>query len=144
MNSVTERIYFSPTPVAAVTFDHALTAEEESRLREALKRCSPATIDAALAYRTSGEIRNVPAVVVGVIERYVDREHRWKLRTREDEIRLVDDLSIDSLTMMEIVMLTEEALLITIDNEELRGLRTLGDVHRFIEAKVGGKEAQGS
>ncbi|HEU5079747.1 MAG TPA: acyl carrier protein [Opitutaceae bacterium] len=147
MNSVTERIYFSPTTSAPahITFDQPFGAADEANLRDALKRCTPAAIDAALSFRRTGEMRYVPAAVVGIIERYVEREHRWKLRTREDEIRLVEDLSIDSLTMMEIVLLTEEVLLITIDNDELRDLRTLGDVHRFIEQKIGsGKAAPGS
>jgi 3-hydroxyacyl-[acyl-carrier-protein] dehydratase len=139
MNSVTERIYFSPTSPspAQVTFDRPFGPADEVALCELLKRCTPSTVDAALSFRRTGEMCYVPAVVIGIIERYVEREHRWKLRTREDDIRLVEDLSIDSLTMMEIVLLTEEVLLITIENDELRDLRSLGDVHRFIEQKLG-------
>jgi 3-hydroxyacyl-[acyl-carrier-protein] dehydratase len=127
---------YSLSPTEHVTFDRPHGEDDAAKLHEALRRCSPATLDAAQAFRTTGELRHVPAIVVGIIERYVEREHRWKLRTREDEIHLVEDLAIDSLTMMEIVMLTEEVLLVTIQNDELRPLRTLGDVHRFIDQKV--------
>jgi hypothetical protein len=40
--------------------------------------------------------------------------------------------------MMEIVMLAEDVFPITIANEELRALRTVGDVQRFIECKLRG------
>lgn len=39
---------------------------------------------------------------------------------------------------MEIVILTEDVLPVTITNEELRHLRTLGDVSKFIEGKLRG------
>jgi len=40
--------------------------------------------------------------------------------------------------MMEIVILVEEVLQMSINNEELRNLRTIGDVKQFIECKVRG------
>lgn len=39
---------------------------------------------------------------------------------------------------MEIVILTEDVLPVSINNEELRHLRTLGDVKQFIECKLRG------
>ena len=54
------------------------------------------------------------------------------------DLRLIEDLGIDSLTMMEIVILVEEVLQMSINNEELRHLRTIGDVKQFIECKVRG------
>jgi hypothetical protein len=41
--------------------------------------------------------------------------------------------------MMEIVMLAEDIFPITINNDELRGLRTVGDVQRFIACKLRGE-----
>ena len=43
---------------------------------------------------------------------------------------------MDSLTMLEIVMLIEQTLKVSIDNEELRDLRTLGDVKAYLNAKA--------
>jgi 3-hydroxyacyl-[acyl-carrier-protein] dehydratase len=120
--------------------DHpAVLADPE--LRELLKRCSPATVEAALKFRRSRELVYLPQIVVGVIERYVERDLRPRLANADPELRLVEDLSVDSLTMMEIVLLAEDVLQISINNDELLHLRTLGDVQRFVEMKVRGVPA---
>ena len=116
-------------------------------LREALKRCSPQTCEAALRFRATGDFIELPVIVRGVIERFVDHEHRWRLQSPTPDLRLIEDLGIDSLTMMEIVMLAEEALPISISNDDLRHLRTLGEVERFIASKLRGEpppQASGS
>jgi|SRR5882724_2190825 len=112
------------------------TSEDETALREALKRCSAVTVAAACEFRKTGEPINLGLIVVGIIERFVDRDLRTKLKLASPELRLVEDLGVDSLTMIEIVMLTEEVLDISIGHEELRPLRTLEDIARFVEAKV--------
>jgi acyl carrier protein len=116
--------------------ENTFKADDDVRLREALKRCSPGTYLAAREFRKTGSVDHLPAIVHGVIERYVDRDLRGKLRTPHDGLRLAEDLGLDSLSMMEIVMLAEEILRITIDNDELRCLRTLGDITQFIEGKL--------
>ena len=118
-----------------------LTPEEEVRLRDALKRCPSGTVEAAVLYRTAGDRTLIPLIVMGVLERFVERELRPKLRSGNLGLRLAEDLAMDSLTMMETVMLLEEVLLITIDNDELRPLRTLGDIHAFVDAKLSGTVA---
>ncbi len=119
-----------------VTNVRDIPPDELVRLREALKRCSPATFDAACQFRRTGQARYLTTVIVGVIERYVEREFRAKLQEPDDRLQLVEDLGIDSLTMMEIVLLAEDVLQISVSNEELTQLRTLGDVRQFIAAKA--------
>jgi acyl carrier protein len=121
----------------AMTHD-TFQPDDEAPLRETLKRCSPGTYLAVREFRKTGSVDVLPAIVLGVIERYVDRDLRAKLRTPHEDLRLAEDLGLDSLSMMEIVMLTEEILRITIDNDELRRLRTLGETIRFIEGKLRG------
>ena len=110
---------------------------QECDWAEMLKRCTPATIAAAGDYRSTGNRRQIPTVVFGIIQRFVEPDLRPKLDHPQDSLRLVDDLAIDSLTMMEIVLLAEEVFEITINNDDLHGLNTLGDVQRFITQKVG-------
>jgi 3-hydroxyacyl-[acyl-carrier-protein] dehydratase len=114
------------------------TADDEVALRETLKRCTPAAIEAAVNYRKTRDASLVPAVVIGVIERFVEADIRPKLRQGDDDLRLVEDLGVDSLTMMEIVILVEDVLQMQINNDELRNLRTVGDVKTFIDCKVRG------
>lgn len=114
---------------------------DEAALRESLKRCPPATAEAAINYRKTGDLAQIPTVVLGVIERFVEPDLRPKLKHADPELRVVEDLGVDSLTMMEVVLLVEESLKITIKNDELRNLRTIGDINTFIEAKVTGRPA---
>src|SRR6478609_2246513 len=131
------------TPMAKSVSNHSgvalkpFTAEDDANLREALKRCSAATYEAAAQFRKTGNTEHLPAIVLGIIERYVEPDLRAKLKD-DDDLRIIEDLGIDSLTMMEIVVLVEDVLQMTINNEELRHLRTLGDVKTFIECKVRG------
>jgi len=111
-------------------------ALDNDHLREALKRCSPATYYAACKFRQSRDATQLPIIIVGVIERYVERELREKLHHSPQSLHLREDLGLDSLTMMEVIMLAEEVLPISVSNEELVKLRTIGDVERFISAKL--------
>src|SRR5213078_1208721 len=94
------------------------------------------TVAAACEFRKTGQAVNLGLIVVGIIERFVYRDLRIKLKLASPELRLVEDLGIDSLTMMEIVMLTEEVLDLSISYEELRPIRTLEDIARFVEEKA--------
>ena len=110
--------------------------EDDPALREALKRCSPATYYAACKFKTFRRTEDLRVVVSGVVERFVERELRSKFAHADDTLRLREDLGLDSLTMMEVVMIAEEVLQITVSNEELTHLRTLADVQSFILAKT--------
>ncbi|MEX0323394.1 MAG: phosphopantetheine-binding protein [Puniceicoccaceae bacterium] len=111
---------------------------EEEELRESLKRCPERAVEAALEFRTSRDPQLVPIIVMGIIERFVEPDVRPILKKEQDRTRLLEDLGIDSLLMVEIVILVEETLDIHIENEELRSLRTLGDIKAYLDAKIKG------
>jgi len=110
----------------------------EEQLRESLKRCPEPAIEAAVQFQNSRNPELVPVIVLGIIERFVEPETRSLVREGKDETRLLDDLGIDSLLMVEIVMLVEETLGISIENEELRGLQNLGDIKAYLRSKIEG------
>jgi 3-hydroxyacyl-[acyl-carrier-protein] dehydratase len=121
-------------------FQHSVDStavETGDPLREILKRCPPATYEAARQFRLSGDTRHIPIIILGIIERFVESGLRGKLKEPHDSLLLAEDLGLDSLTMMEIVILVEDVLGLSIKNEELRDLRTLGDVRQFIANKLG-------
>jgi len=120
---------------------NTLTPKDEAMLRDSLKRCPQATIDAALEYRATQNPDRVPVIVTGIIERFLEADLRPKLQEGADSLRFVEDLGIDSLTMMEIVMLVESTLDVSIENEELQKLRTVGDVKNYINAKLTGSDS---
>lgn len=103
-----------------------------------MRRCAPEAIAAAIKFQTNKDPALVPAIVLGIIERYVEPQMRAKVRQADDDTRLYDDLGIDSLMMVEIVMTIEETLGVTAPDEELRTLRTIGDVKNYLDAKLRG------
>jgi acyl carrier protein len=113
-----------------------LNLDQETRLRESFKRCSPETMDAILRFRNQREISSVIVVVNGVIERYIKLAPGETLTGKPGTTRLGEDLGIDSLTMLEIVMAIEEALDFRIEDSEARAIRTLGDVRQYVDDRV--------
>jgi len=111
---------------------------EETQLRDSLKRCSPAVIEAAVRFRATKDAELVPTIVLGIIERYLEAGAAERLRHADDDVRVIEDLGLDSLTLMEAVILIEEVVQISINNDELRSLRTVGDIKVFIDHKVRG------
>ncbi len=121
-------------PVFTALSDHPAPAADD--LRQLLRRCSPSTYAAAFQFRQTRDPAHLPAILYGIIERYVERPLRPKLQAPADTVRLTTDLGLDSLTLTELVILTEETLQLTLTPEELPRLRTLADLHRFIAAKL--------
>ena len=99
----------------------------EDDLKDLLKRCPPGTFEAAVAFRKNKDASYVEKIVMGIIDRHLEPDQREILANSDDMLRMYEDLGMDSLTMLEIVMLVEQTLEVSIDNEELRDLRTVGD-----------------
>lgn len=118
--------------------DSNSTVEED--LKDLLKRCPPGTYEAALTFRKSQDIDQVEPIVMGIIDRHLEPDQREILNNSDESLRMYEDLGMDSLTMLEIVMLVEQTLQVSIDNEELKDLRTIGDVKAYLQAKAKGEE----
>ena len=112
----------------------------EDELKDLLKRCPAGTLQAAIDFRLNNNISQIEPIVMGIIERHLEPEQREILANSDDNLRMYEDLGMDSLTMLEVVMLVEQTLQVSIDNEELRDLRTLGDVKAYLHAKATGAE----
>lgn len=115
-----------------------LTENDMADLKEGLRRCSPETIDAAIRYRETAELDAIPTIVFGILERYQPATAPVKLSEADENTRLIEDIGLDSLTLLEIVLSIEEVLKLRIENEELREIRTLGNLNRFLHAKITG------
>src|SRR4051794_9060018 len=74
--TMSETASSKPVPATPKPF----AAEDEANLRETLKRCSPSTFEAAVQFRKTGNAEHVPAVVIGVIERFVEPDLRTKMK----------------------------------------------------------------
>ena len=112
------------------------TSEDEAVLRDALKRCSEQTIEKAVEFRKTGNPELVGPVVMGIIERFLEPEKRAALKSAPDSAKMIEDLGLDSLTMVEIVLAVEDAVGMSIDNDDIQKLKTLGDIKNYIKGKV--------
>ena len=97
----------------------------------------PETIEKAVELRKTGNAELAGPVVIGIIERFLEPEKRDLLKNPQDSLRMVDDLGLDSLTMVEIVLAVEDATGASIDNEDVQKIHTLGDIKAYIAAKMG-------
>lgn len=120
-----------------------LSETDLAELKEGLKRCSPETLEAAIRFREDGDASAVPAIVYGILDRYQPATAPVRLGAANEETRLIEDLGLDSLTLLEIVLSIEEVLKLRIENEELKSIRTLGQLNKFLQEKISGvKPAQ--
>jgi acyl carrier protein len=94
--------------------------------------------DAYRHFRAGGAPANLETVVLAVL-----REHMPKpgLAPLTDEMRLMEDLGYDSLAVAEMVFFFEDLFQVRIENQELLGVRTVGEVRRFVARKIGLKPA---
>ena len=119
-----------------------LTENDLADLKEGLRRCSPETIEAAIRYRQTGDLDAIPLVVFGILDRYQPATAPIKLSEANENTRLIEDVGLDSLTLLEIVLSIEEVLKLRIENEELREIRTLGQLNKFLHAKITGAKPE--
>ncbi len=66
-------------------------------------------------------IRNIVAEQLGVDAREVTQD-----------ASILDDLGADSLDVVELVMAIEEAFDIEVPDEDVEGMRTIGDMERYV------------
>ncbi len=119
-----------------------LAENDLADLKEGLRRCSPETIEAAIRFRQNGDLDAIPLVVFGILDRYQPATAPIKLSEADENTRLIEDIGLDSLTLLEIVLSIEEVLKLRIENEELREIRTLGQLNKFLHAKITGAKPE--
>jgi acyl carrier protein len=112
-----------------------IPADELDLIQRNFRRCGEPTINAIVRFREERDREVIPAIVRGIVQRYLPREGHEALKTATAET-LLSDLRIESLTMLEIVLDVQEALNIDIEDHEMRAFRSLGDVEQFLERKV--------
>ncbi len=113
-----------------------VTDSERENLRQTLKRCPEGTLESLITFRETGNFDALNTFLLGCIERHTEDEYHALLKEGRADISFIDDLGIDSMTMMEIVMMVEECLEIQIDNQDLMSVRTLGDLNTFIKKSL--------
>lgn len=110
-----------------------ITDNDIKNLEEVLKRCPAGTLEGLLRFRETGDMASFQVFLIGCIKRHTDDEFHPLLDSGRSDLSFIDDIGIDSMTMMEIVMMIEECLNIQIDNKDLMEIRTLGELDTYIQ-----------
>ncbi len=88
-------------------------------------------------FLNSGDIADLDTVVIAVV---LDHQPTHAKKSGEitapDTARLIADLGFDSLALAEIVFFLEDLYKVTITNEELMSITTVGELRAFVRAKV--------
>ena len=111
----------------------ALPEGKVEQFGETLKRCPDGTLEALIRYRETGAVEALNTFLIGCIHRHTESEYRSMLEGEHAAVSFIDDLGIDSMTMMEIVMMAEECLEIQIDNQDLMKIATIGDLNAYLK-----------
>jgi 3-hydroxyacyl-[acyl-carrier-protein] dehydratase len=113
-----------------------VTENDLENFKELLKRCPDGTLEALIIFRETGDKTALNTFLVGCIKRHTEDEYHVLLDEGQATVSFIDDLGIDSMTMMEIVMMVEECLEIQIENQDLMTVRNLGDLNTFIQKSL--------
>ena len=95
--------------------------------------------DAQAAFRrfqAEGDPTVLDPVIFAILESYIPRKRAEPMASLASNLRLIEDLGFDSLAITEVVFFTEDLLEISIANDEILKVQTLGDLRDFIRAKV--------
>ena len=113
-----------------------IDAARTEEINKALKRCSHETVTAALRLQEGVDDTDLDVIIRGVLARDLQEERLPSLPDATDDSRLIEDIGMDSFGMIEVVMTAEEVLGITISNEEMKGITTLGELKSFLRTKL--------
>jgi 3-hydroxyacyl-[acyl-carrier-protein] dehydratase len=112
----------SPSPFTLVR------DSERETLRHVLRHCPPEVFAAAAAFRRTGDPAAAATALLGIVERFASEPSRARLRDDRTQLRLREDLGLDSLAQLEVSSLAEDALGLSLTDEDLRSVRTVGDL----------------
>lgn len=98
----------------------------------------PAAIRSAHAhFLATGDVASLDAVVLAVVlDHQPSVARKPEAGPPADSARLIDDLGFDSLALAEIVFFLEDLYKLTITNEELKNVTSMGEIRAFVRGKV--------
>lgn len=96
-----------------------------------LARFPQSVRDANERFLATGDLADLDTVVLAVVQRFQPAATELP-----DSARMVGDLGFDSLALAEIVFFLEDLYDVSVSNEELMGLTTIGELRAFIHVKI--------
>jgi acyl carrier protein len=113
---------------------HALSAAD---IRAQLAGFPEAAVLAVLALQQDWSPARLQTATLAILEFYLPRHARKSLADVPDGTRLREDLGVDSLALAEATFKLDELLGVPIETREAAHLKTTGELHAFLAAKLG-------
>ncbi len=104
--------------------------------RQQLAGFPEGAISAVLGWHSEKSAGYLRTAVLAVLEFYLPRHLRRSLAEEPDAALLREDLGLDSLALAEATFKLDELLGVPIETREAAGLKTVGELLAFLEAKL--------
>jgi len=86
--------------------------------------------------RTTGDAAALETVIHAVVRDHIPAPHRAAAAALTPSTALIDDLGFDSMAISELVFFFEDLFQVSIANEEIVRVRTIGELCAFVGAKL--------
>jgi len=113
-------------------------------LQERLKGYPEEFRNQVLAWRSNPNPAMGKSLAEGILRFHVGEEVTEVLSSKGPDALLVEDLGLDSLTMVEIAFESEEFLGVHVDDDALRTIRTFGHLQNYIEEQARKRTSTGA
>jgi acyl carrier protein len=108
-----------------------LTEEQITKVNHDFRRCREGTAEAIIRLRRTGDTALIPEILRGIVWRYVRPDAREQVEKASLETPL-STLGMDSLMMLEVVLDVQDALDVTVEDTELRRVKTFNDIGELL------------
>ena len=103
---------------------------------EKLRRLPPSALENFRKFRATGDEAALTALIFVVLYDFLPQKFKTGAPGWPDTARLIEDLGFDSLAIAETVFFFEDLFSISISNDEIRKVRTVGELRDFVQKKL--------
>ena len=103
---------------------------------EKLRRLPPSALENFRKFRATGDEAALTALIFAVLYDFLPQKSKARMTSLPDGARLIGDLGFDSLAIAETVFFFEDLFTISISNEEILQVRTVGELRAFVQKKL--------
>lgn len=106
------------------------------RIRQLLRGFPEAAIDACRRFEDTGSLAAFDEALSRIVQHHLDKPPATDVASLPGSTRLVEDLGLDSLTMVEMVFLFEDLFSTKIPPEDLTKVVTLEDLRTLLKTRL--------
>jgi acyl carrier protein len=103
---------------------------------DSLRGFPPATVAACLAFRAQGDPAALDTAITGIIQHLLPKRPDQPVASFPGTALLVEDLGLDSFSMVEMTFIFEDVFGAPLAQEELVKVRTLDDLRALIQRSI--------